>query len=88
MGMLPKGGAPAQALRSGETVTFVFVLGMFSIREIVQRIEDVGKDLRLYVASPQEIKMFVVGNFGSNSRRREFTQHGLDIYKGVAASID
>lgn len=88
VGLLPKGAARAETDRPCAAVAVVLVLGVFGVGEVVQGVKDVGKDLDVDIARPEEVEVFVVGDLSGDGRRREFAEHGFDVDEGVAAAVD
>lgn len=73
---------------SDETIPVVLFLGVFCVGEAVQGVEYVLEHLGVYIASPEEIEMFVVRNFSRDSLSRQLFQHGFDVNQGVAAAVN
>lgn len=86
--LAPKGGAPAQALGAGAAVGDVLVAGVAGVGEVVEGVEDVGKDLGGDVAGPEEVEVLVVGDFGGDGGGGQLAEHGADVDEGVAAAVD
>lgn len=47
-----------------------------------------GENLGSDVSAPEEIEMFVVGDFGGDGGGRELTEHGADIDERVGAAVE
>lgn len=66
MSRAPKGGGSSETLGASAAVVFEFAGSVLRCGEVVECVKDVGKNLGSDVSAPEEVEVFIVGDFGGD----------------------
>lgn len=86
--LLPKGAACVEALAARAAVAVILVLRVFGVGEVVEGVKNVGENLDMDVARPEEVEVFVMRDLGGNGLGWKFTEHGFNVDERVTAAVD